>query len=328
MKKEKGDLGMKSLTKNNQSLKVISQMVTRAFGELKIQQIEELKEGYFNVAYFITLSNGDEVILKIAPPKDASIMTYEKNIMFSEVESMKLVSENTKVPVPEILYYDNSHTLCDSDYFFMSKLPGQSFQVTMDTLKEEDTKKIQYNIGKYNAQINQIIGEKFGYYGLIESQGDDWYSVYLSMIKHVIHDGKTRNIHMGVESDIILELLERDKEIFKEVTKPRLVHWDLWAGNVFVENGRITGLIDFERCLWGDELMEVGFRTYGYNEDFFQGYGIKELTENQKIRAKWYDIYLFMINTLECEYRQYEDKGLYHWAVNMLQESIQELSVR
>lgn len=53
----------------------------------------------------------------------------------------------------------------------------------------------------------------------------------------------------------MMELLDRDKEYFNEVTKPKLFHWDLWA----------------------DELMEVGFRTFADNNDFLNGYGI-ELT--------------------------------------------------
>ena len=53
----------------------------------------------------IHLSNEEQVILKIAPLKDMRVMTYEKNIMFSEVEAIKLVIRNGEVPVPQIIYY-------------------------------------------------------------------------------------------------------------------------------------------------------------------------------------------------------------------------------
>ena len=32
------------------------------------------------------------------------------------------------------------------------------------------------------------------------------------------------------------------------------------------KTGRIPGVIDWERCLWADPLMEVGFRTYDGNK--------------------------------------------------------------
>ena len=52
---------------------------------------KELKEGWFNVVYDLRLADGREVILKIAPPADAEILTYERNIMETEVGSMRLV---------------------------------------------------------------------------------------------------------------------------------------------------------------------------------------------------------------------------------------------
>jgi len=46
-------------------------------------------------------------------------MTYEKNLMWAEVKSMRLIKEKTTVPVPDILFYsaddnNNAYNLCDS----------------------------------------------------------------------------------------------------------------------------------------------------------------------------------------------------------------------
>ena len=319
---------MESLTKNRQSLDTINKMVKKAFNNLHIINIEELKEGFFNIAFLIKLSNNSEVILKIAPPKDALIMTYEKNIMYSEVNSMEIIFKETKVPVAEILFYDNSHTLCESDYFFINKLSGKSLNVLMDEITDEEKKNIYYDLGKYNAQINNITGKKFGYYGQKDKQGKNWFEVFVSMVKDTINAVNVMNIDVGVEAAFIMKLLIRDKEFFEEVITPKLVHWDLWAGNVFVNKGIITGLIDFERCLWADELLEVGFRTYEYNEDFFEGYGAEKLNKSQQVRARWYDVYLFLIASLECDYRNYQTRDTYNWATEMLKESIDELQRR
>ena len=71
--------------------------------------------------------------------------------------------------------------------------------------------------------------------------------------------------------------------------------------------------------------MEVGFRTYDYNKNFFEGYGIKELTESQKRRAMWYDIFLFQIARLECDYRQYDNRWAYEWSGEMLPKWVEML---
>ena len=58
---------MESLTKNRQNEETLRRMVGRFFHPLELQSYKELTEGYFNVAYEVTLSSGEAVILKVAP---------------------------------------------------------------------------------------------------------------------------------------------------------------------------------------------------------------------------------------------------------------------
>jgi aminoglycoside phosphotransferase (APT) family kinase protein len=316
---------MDTYTKNKKSQTMINDMVKKAFIDLCAVSINELTEGFFNVAYLIELSNGKEVVLKIAPPKHTIIMTHEKNMMFSEVQSMRLVSEKTEVPVTSVLFYDNTYDVCEENYFFMDKLPGNSYHSQLGQLSDVVKENIDYQIGQYNSKINGILGERFGYFGQLDKQGTVWFNVFKSIIQDAIQDANALNIDLNMDTRFLLELLDRDKEYFDEVTKPRLVHWDLWAGNVFLECGVVSGLIDFERCLWADELMEVGFRTYANNNNFLSGYGIREQTTSQIIRCKWYDMYLFLISALECDYRRYNDRGVYNWAITMIKQGIESI---
>ncbi|MDF2803040.1 MAG: aminoglycoside phosphotransferase [Anaerocolumna sp.] len=318
---------MEASTKNRQSIEIIEKMIEKAFGTVQIKVLEELKEGYFNIAYLVKLSDGREMILKIAPPVDALVMSYEKNIMFSEVDSMNMVLKSTDIPVAQILYYDNSHTLCESDYFFMSKLVGSSLSSIMTSLDEESKSHINFLMGQYNYRLNEIIGGKFGYYGLPNKQGDNWFNVFKGMILTILEDSKVFAIDFRIDINKMLFYLDQDKAIFEEVDKPRFIHWDLWEGNIFIEENTITGLIDFERCLWGDELMEYGFRIHAQNKDFIKGYGISSFTDNQKRRIIWYDIYLFLIMALECDYRNYETRDAYNWSTDTLIKRMEELSV-
>lgn len=305
-----------SVTKSVVSEETICAMVSKAFG-CEPKEIIELTEGFFNVAYRIELEERP-VILKVAPSPEVDILTYEKNIMWTEVDSMKLVKKETKVPVPEILFYDDSRTLCDRTYFFMELLPGRSFSSCMEELSEEEKSHIFCKVGEYTKELNQITGTKFGYYGQPDRQGSDWYTVFEEMLEDAFCDAERKEIAVPVEKEKMFALLKKDKAYFEEVTTPKFVHWDIWAGNVFVDKGEVTGIIDFERALWADELMEVGFRTYEYNESFFAGYGREELTESEKRRALWYDIFLFQIARLECDYRQYDNRWAYDWSGEML----------
>ena len=313
-----------SITKSSLSTKCIQSMVKKAFGACATS-IEELTEGFFNIAYKIQV-NHQFVILKVAPPHEIDIMTHEKNIMFSEIDSMRMIHEKTSLPVPAILFYDDSHTLCDRSYFFMEMLDGQSFSSCMEQLTTAETYDIHQEIGKLTKELNQISNTAFGYYCQKDKQGANWYEVFKSMIEDTYADAARKNVQRPVTKQQLLNCLEKDKAIFDEVTLPKFVHWDIWAGNVFLKDKKVVGIIDFERCLWADELMEVGFRTYGYEQGFFDGYGITELTSTQKRRAKWYDIYLFLIVSLEYTYRQYDNLDSYNWACDMLQEWYHKLT--
>ena len=312
-----------SITKAAVTEATIDRMVQKAFGE-KALEIRELKEGYFNIAYKIRLQNRD-VVLKIAPPRDTVVMTSEKNIMYSEVDSMRMVANRTDVPVPKVLFYDNSSNVTDREYFFMEMLQGQSLSSMQDALPEKEKQEIYYRLGQYTRQLNQITGERFGYYAQSDRQSENWYEVFRDMVRDTYADAGRKDIVIPVEEDRTLELLERDKTIFEAVKTPRFVHWDIWAGNVFIADNSVEGIIDFERCLWADALMEVGFRSYEYNKAFYDGYGIEGLTGEEKRRARWYDIYVALLWCLETDYRGYDNRDFYHMGCRAVQEGIEDL---
>lgn len=312
-----------SVTKSVVPTEIIYAMVNKAFGS-QPKDIIELTEGFFNVAYRIELEERP-VILKVAPAPSVDILTYEKNIMWTEVDSMRKVKKETSVPVPEILFFDDSRTVCDRTYFFMEFLPGRSFSSCMEELSDEVKNHIFYKVGQCTKELNQITGEKFGYYGQPERQGNDWFTVFKEMLSDAFADAERKNIAVPVTKEKMFALLEQDKPYFDEVKVPKFVHWDIWAGNVFIDRGEVTGIIDFERALWADELMEVGFRTYEYNENFFAGYGREALSKSEKRRALWYDLFLFQIARLECDYRQYDNRWAYDWSGEMIPKWVAEL---
>ncbi len=319
---------MESATKNRQSREDIYQMVQRAFGNhYKDSEIgiKELTEGFYNVAYEIILPD-KAVILKIAPPADARIMSYEKNIMKAEVDGLRMMKEQTAVPVPYVFYYDDTGELCDASYFFMEKLEGDSFFKRKEKLSSQERQMIWEEAGRMNAQMNAVSGTLFGYIGLPGMQGLSWKDTFLSMIYGVLEDGISIDISLGegVEYGTVRDLIDQAGFALEEVKTPSFIHWDLWDGNIFVKDAGITGLIDFERALWGDPLMEYSFRRHSYNESFIIGYG-SDLRADAPIRALLYDMYLYLIMVVETKYRNYQDDWQYKFATEELRKSLEAL---
>lgn len=316
---------MESLTKNKQDEDTIRKMVKKFFSPLELKDYRELTEGYFNIAYEVELSNRKKTVLKIAPSKEIRVMTYEQNIMYSEVRAMRIVRENCNVPVAEIYGYDDSCTICKSPYFFMEKLSGESLNSIKETLTSEQIDSIYSETGRMIHSVNSIPCPCFGYPGLSEYQGTEWYPVFYKMMETLLEDAEQVNVDIKISPDELISELKRDRAVFEEVIEPSFVHWDCWDGNIFVENGKVVGIIDWERVLWADPLMEVGFRTYNANPAFQKGYGLEVLSEHQQRRALWYDVYLMLSMIIECEYRKYETMDQYNWTTNILVKQFEKL---
>ena len=320
-----GGVAMESMTKNRQSADVINQMVERIFSPLKMTGYRELTEGFFNAAYEVELNDGSSVILKVAPPADVRVQIYEKNIMSAEVQAMEMLLRHGGIPVPHVYGYDDSRTVCGSPYFFMEKLRGKSLNEIRYALSQEQIDDIYLETGRLVRAVNDIVCPHFGFPGQPEYQGKEWYPVFYKMMTAAIEDARQVDIELEVPPDELMNMLRQDEAIFNEVTEPHLVHYDCWDGNIFVENGRITGIIDWERALWADTLMEVEFRRFFPNLVFAKGYGLETLSESQIRRALWYDIYMMVLIAAECEYRKYRMEDVYSWAPGVLKRQFEEL---
>lgn len=319
---------MESKTKNKQARETIEAMVKRSFPGLSLaageDAVTEMKEGWFNVAYQVKLSDGRDTVLKIAPPAGAETLTYEKNIMSTEANMMRLVHKTTDIKLPEVYYYDNAKDLCDSDYFFMEMLTGKNYDNVKKDLTAEEINKINYQIGQIVRKMNEIKGKDFfGYEGNPELRGATWREAFLKMVDAVLEDGKRKQVELMYPYDEVRALLAQYAYCLDEVKVPCFVHWDLYDPNVFVENGEVVGVLDFERALWGDPLLEAHFRFY--EEKTWEGYGKTELTPTETIRCKLYDAYLFLVMIIESFYRHYDTDWVYNFGWENLSKTLEWL---
>ena len=51
-------------------------------------------------------------------------MRHEVQYILTEAEMLKLFQERLDIPMPKLLFYDDSRDICNVPYFFMSYLDG------------------------------------------------------------------------------------------------------------------------------------------------------------------------------------------------------------
>jgi len=277
---------------------------------------EEMKDGMYNTAVLLELEDGFRCVLKAAPPDHIRVLRYEIDIMRAEVESMRLVRAQTAVPVPEIYAYDTSRRFLESDYYLMEYVPGTSFHKLRPDLTTEEQANIQREMGRMAREINSLTNPAFGYFARSEMPGVTWRDCFAHMLQDILKDGIEMDVALPMPYADLFAHLEKHFDSLDEITTPRLVHWDLWDGNVFVDplTRKVTGLIDFERSLWGDPLIEVFFMDMDAQGACSQGYNEDMLSRPvQRTRRLLYNAYLFLIMIIECYYRQYPTDDQEKW---------------
>ena len=319
---------MESKTKNPKTRAQVDALARRAFAGLGLAPqaaaVRELKDGWFNAAYEVTLADTRQVILKIAPPPGAEVMRYELDLMATEVATMRLVRANPAIPVPAVLHHDTSAELCDSAWFFMEKMPGDNLDHVRATLAPAQARSIDRHLGEILREVNAFRGDWFGTPGNVALRAATWRPAFLAIVDSVLDDAARRSVSFDRPAREIRARVDAHAPSLDEVREPRLVHWDAWDSNVFVAQGRVCGLIDFERALWADPLMEAAFRALSWTgvTDAMHGYGKTTFSDGEQRRCWLYTLHLGLVMQTEWAYRAYPNDDILVQARRMVARAL------
>jgi aminoglycoside phosphotransferase (APT) family kinase protein len=252
--------------------------------------------GKFNDTYFIE-GGSLPMVLRVAPPDDRSRMLfYERRMMRQEPGLHALLKERTDVPVPAILAHDFSRTEIDPDYLLMERLPGTPISHVL-ALTQGVFDDLLRQVGRCLRQVHEIRGDRHGYVGdhhPMEPQ-PDWPSAFRIMWHKLLDDIERCDGYTPDEANRMRRLLDRHAGVFDRPVPASLLHMDVWAENILAdEQGRLAGLIDWDRACWGDPEIEFAVLDYcGISEPaFWEGYGAtRDAAPEAEIRRIFYLLY-------------------------------------
>ncbi|MBQ8202191.1 MAG: aminoglycoside phosphotransferase family protein [Clostridia bacterium] len=301
-----------SITKNHQGDKTLRTLCASVFPAKAVRSITELTEGMFNAAYRIDFTDGSTSILKIAAASTDGLLSNEINLMQAEVAAMTLAHEHGIHGVARVQYADFTREHCSGPFFFMDVLPGRSLSSCGAELSVREQEHIMQQVGQLQRRLSEIHGDAFCLMGDTR-RFRDLFSMLRYMFTNVMRDAERRSVNVVISADELFSQLSRDRHAFDEVKQPSFVHWDMWEGNIFVDRGELSGIIDWERAMWGDPYMDDRFRRHNRRAAFLEGFGQTVFTDAEMRRILWYDVFLYITMIVECTYRQYEG-GEASWA--------------
>ncbi|WP_339169526.1 aminoglycoside phosphotransferase family protein [Paenibacillus sp. FSL R5-0341] len=265
------------------SAEVLHHLVENNFGNAtKVKEFALLQGGLFNTTYRIQLENASytDVILRLAPERaemaagSASdpLFSFERTMMAAEPVVYEYY-RNASIPAPNIITCDDSGSIIPRTYMFMAFFPSK--QLDHSSISETDKERLYHQLGVYTAIMHQIEGASFGWPqgdGSIKGS-DQWSEVLHSFAEETALKAALVEYMPGVGEEITAIFI-KNKDLFDQVTRPVLVHNDLWEANVLVhvENGElnIAAIIDGDRSMFADREFEAILSTESVA--FHEGY--------------------------------------------------------
>ena len=253
------------------------------------------RTGKFNTTFFIERDNGDDLVIRIAPPVGTDTLFYERRMMAQEPGLHRRILAETATPVPRIFAYDTTHEIIERDFLIMERMPGKP--LTEAAPGSGDVKSVFRQVGAYLAQVHAIHARQYGYLGehhCMEPQSD-WRRAFGVMWNKLIDDTVGCGGYSARDADHMRGMLDRHEAVFDRKIPASLLHMDIWHQNVLVDShAAVTGIIDWDRALWGDPEIEFAVLDYcGVSvPEFWQGYGRnRDQSPEAAIRNRFYLLY-------------------------------------
>lgn len=212
--------------------------------------------GDISRAYHLKTANGENYFLKVN--------AREKLDMFeAEADGLQTLRELTSFRVPRVL-----------DTFAMHDHSG----ILMEWIEASNPdEKSWEQFWKFLGEMHSVKGDKFGFFrdnfiGSLDQQNDEdmnWIEFWIERrISPLIAQALDKGLLKQKDTMLFLVLFDRvRKSLGGHAFEPRLLHGDLWKGNlIFDENGTPT-IID-PAVYYGWPEMELAFI------DLFGGFGV------------------------------------------------------
>ena len=239
--------------------KIAEKQIIHYVAEREIKERNILSNSFNIICEKITLKNNIVFVAKYYQNKKD-----EFNSIISETNSLSYLSNITSL-VPKIKF--NSDDLLIMDYIENNGIKNENYQLTLADaiLKIHKNSNKKYGF-KFAAQIGAL--------KQTNEFTDNWMVFFrdkrLNSIFELINNDNPMTSHINQR---IEKLLKNIHNFIPNNPIPRLLHGDLWAGNILYNNGKLVGLID-PGIFFGHNELEIAYLTWFnfVNEEFIKIY--------------------------------------------------------
>lgn len=312
------------------SAETIREIFNSALLEEEIWETKLLAGGLFNTTYLVEYGpTHQKAVLRLGPVNRHLLMGFEENLIGAEIYVYS-ICRKIGVPCSNVLAYDTSKRVIDRDFMIVEYIP--SVAMVNAELTEAQQNHLDFEIGKQLAKLHQVTGDSFGFVSRIRA--GKCFEKWSDAITFEIEDISERLERSGgircAEVKALREIFYQSRNLLDEITEPHLLHTDLWAGNVLLNNDtmEISAIIDSDRAMFGDIDLEFSL-PWMNNSAIKEGYGLNMQEFLRPSRVKRRQLYQMFFCLLEAYvwHSEYNNLGLYSERKNELMTLVANFSL-
>lgn len=275
----------------------ISAVFRQLLGAGEVGKHELLPGGLFNTTYYVEYDGGQAAVLRLAPVNRQLILGFETHLMEAEAEMCRRCRD-LEIPCSEILALDTSKALLDRDIMIVRYIP--SCPMSENLPPEQEQPALYRQIGQYLARLHRVTGAQFGYLSR-QSQGigfSSWSDALLYEVEDMLQRSLNTAALEDAEAAAVRAVFQAHRSLLDEITVPHLLHCDIWAGNILLDDQRqIAAVIDGDRAMFGDPDFEFASGWMAHPA-LLEGYGIRPApSQHQQQRIQLYRLYYALMET-------------------------------
>lgn len=272
----------------------IGTVCRRAFGgTVTPVSAVELGTGMYNSVYRVTVAGHERpVILRVAP-EPARQFRSERRLMRNEYASVPYLAVIAPL-MPRVIAADWSLEVIGRDWMVQSLLDGVPAPERLGDYPRTAWPTFFRQLGGITRSVHDVSGPHFG---PVDGPGHaTWSEAVIASLQEIAAD--LDSVGLGA-ADVrkVAAVAAHERAVLDEVTEPRLLTGDLWTVNALLDPEApepvITGVLDFDRCLFGDPAADWTIRMATAKADersaFWESYGALDRSPAAVWRARVYE---------------------------------------
>lgn len=261
----------------------VAQLVTEVIGEIPLKTTH-LTFGHSSISYDVAL-----------PGREIIVRTNANPVVFSGTVHNLSVLRELGLPVANLITHDFTKAHYPAAYIILDKFSGRDLRYELSSMTSAQKRRLAEQMVNYQRKVAKLpLGDGFGYASIGEAAPfTAWRDLVLSETR--------KNLPETLESPLkdwqgrVFRLTDSFTAYLDGVS-PTCFLDDLTIKNVIVQNGELSGLVDFDVVCYGDPLwtlglteaaivFDVGPEHLDYVEELCRAYGLEE---TKRAVVSWY----------------------------------------